>query len=717
MADGEHLKNEIVFSIDDLKKTLRNVEKFKKAAEEGADKLDNVNFESTGAARIEEAIQDASDAMENINEDAKVFGKLEAEIQAVKAEFAKVGSEIEEGSDEMKSLVNRANKLRSDAKQAANNTSELSANSGRAYQASMALGNVLADFPHGPSAAANNVGELIEGMFALRDEVSSVSAMFKAMLGPALFAGMITGVSELAANWDRVSNMVGDFVSRLKGAREETVKLNKAVRNLTEEGLGNIGEKGVMTPEELQKLRSELIERREKRESIISDRRTQKMVGLGDAMMQNQLRRARANQQSAPSFTSQHTRALKSATTAIKQQPLTIDEISKVLTDANFSESRAKEIAQGLISDDESGSGGEIDLADGPEMEYADDRVTLRGPEIIDPSKVSGKGPIPESVSRRRMDVLLQRRSMQRRSNTMATTSPRSFARRRQMEQNRFATTKERLDARIRRMREDRSDMRTGGASKGEIQKQTNKIQTALAKRRKVKKQHQQRLEKIETQHRQRRLQAFNRFTSNFQQIGGAMSSLFSTWRKERTRELKKEGKSQKEINETIREEGKKRFEFMKKLRIASSVANTISSGVLAFHQTMQLPLGGFQLPLAISNMAATLAAGYAKVRKLQSLRIGGGVGSAGGAGGAGGAAGARYKQLDGRIRNRRVENTAIESNRDMAQPSASRDLAKSVKKEQEKTRSAIREGMSIGDDAAFRSNEEGANYSSKATS
>jgi hypothetical protein len=157
----------------------------------------------------------------------------------------------------------------------------------------------------------------------------------------------------------------------------------------------------------------------------------------------------------------------------------------------------------------------------------------------------------------------------------------------------------------------------------------------------------------------------------------------------------------------------------MKQIRIASTIADTIAAGVTSFKGTLATLGGGpWAYGIAISQMAATLAAGYAQVRKLRNLTIGSG-GAGGGAAGAGSgsAPGARFTQRSGRMRERRVQNFVRERSRDTAQSAVARETAKAVREEQAKTRRAIREGMAIGDEAAFESREAARAFEQKATS
>ncbi|WP_162890656.1 hypothetical protein [Salinibacter ruber] len=242
-----------------------------------------------------------------------------------------------------------------------------------------------------------------------------------------------------------------------------------------------------------------------------------------------------------------------------------------------------------------------------------------------------------------------------------------------------------------------------GGFEKSkQIRKVNAKIQKKFAERRRLRMHHNERMEKLREQEKrahwqqsQQKLRNMSCITSSFRQIGSSITSLVRMNVRQRVRELRREGMAEKKARKRAVKEHRKRFERMKKIRIAAAVADTIASGVTSFRGTLQALGGGpWAYGVAIAQMGVSLAAGYAQVRRLQQLSIGSGTPGSGAAGGSGGGAlGAKYKKLTRRDSNRRVERHAMERSRDRA--SGRRGTAE-----------AIRDGMAIGDDEAFRQKE-----------
>ena len=67
-----------------------------------------------------------------------------------------------------------------------------------------------------------------------------------------------------------------------------------------------------------------------------------------------------------------------------------------------------------------------------------------------------------------------------------------------------------------------------------------------------------------------------------------------------------------------------------KALRTASAIIDTISGAVGAYMQTVKTLPAPWNIPAAAANAAAVLAAGYAQIRSINAVKVGGSSGSAG---------------------------------------------------------------------------------------
>ena len=86
------------------------------------------------------------------------------------------------------------------------------------------------------------------------------------------------------------------------------------------------------------------------------------------------------------------------------------------------------------------------------------------------------------------------------------------------------------------------------------------------------------------------------------------------------------------DIFEASGEEDEKAAKQAKVLRTASAVIDTISGAIGAYMQTVKTMPAPFNIPVAAANAAAVLAAGYAQIKKINSVQVGsGGSSSAGG--------------------------------------------------------------------------------------
>jgi hypothetical protein len=121
---------------------------------------------------------------------------------------------------------------------------------------------------------------------------------------------------------------------------------------------------------------------------------------------------------------------------------------------------------------------------------------------------------------------------------------------------------------------------------------------------------------------------------SSFSNIAEAS---YNSWKSKRQEDLKEQGKSQKERRKIIKKEGKKRFQMMKAMKLASAVASGLEAQIHAW--TKGMSVGG--PPLAIAMSAASAAKTGFLINKIASMSIGdtisGGAGGAGGAGAPGG--------------------------------------------------------------------------------
>lgn len=221
---------------------------------------------------------------------------------------------------------------------------------------------------------------------------------------------------------------------------------------------------------------------------------------------------------------------------------------------------------------------------------------------------------------------------------------------------------------------------------------------------------------------RQGLLERSNIYRQNVAQMAGMYSSasqtLFNVWQTERERDLDALGYTEEQKNEVIQREGKKRFENMKKMMIAEAIINSLNAGTGALVSIWTSPaLQGqpwAQAALSATMVPAVIASGYAQVRKIQSMQIGGS--ASGGASGGIGAAG--YKVLDRGVRDQRAEDFAVEQTRDVSVAERSNEsLETEVRKLGDRMTGALKESRAIGDDEAARVKARAETYESKAVS
>ena len=121
-------------------------------------------------------------------------------------------------------------------------------------------------------------------------------------------------------------------------------------------------------------------------------------------------------------------------------------------------------------------------------------------------------------------------------------------------------------------------------------------------------------------------------------QITGAASniasSVFQTWREKRSQDLKDQGKSAEERRKIMKEEGKKRFQIMKAIKIANAITSGISATIASYEKGAEI--GG--PPVGAAFAATTAAAMAMKINQLRKVSIGDKFsGASGGSGESGG--------------------------------------------------------------------------------
>jgi hypothetical protein len=136
-------------------------------------------------------------------------------------------------------------------------------------------------------------------------------------------------------------------------------------------------------------------------------------------------------------------------------------------------------------------------------------------------------------------------------------------------------------------------------------------------------------------------------------QVVGAVEDVatqsFESWLSVRQQELKAEGKSQEERTEIIKKEGKRRFQFMKAMKITEASIAGLTGAINAYVAGTNLSKAGVPAPIphivGLSLMGASLAATGAKISKIAGMSIGDKLGGGGAAGGGGGARGGQFTQ------------------------------------------------------------------------
>lgn len=133
--------------------------------------------------------------------------------------------------------------------------------------------------------------------------------------------------------------------------------------------------------------------------------------------------------------------------------------------------------------------------------------------------------------------------------------------------------------------------------------------------------------EKLQDDHVKNKIKKAGEFGQEFLgQTSSFASTWFNTWKNEREQELKQQGKTEEERRKILKEEGQKRFQFMKNVKIAEASADTIAG--------VAKTIGNYPFPYWIPLAAAHAAAGAARVNKIAQLSIGDKIGGGGGVGG-----------------------------------------------------------------------------------
>jgi len=117
--------------------------------------------------------------------------------------------------------------------------------------------------------------------------------------------------------------------------------------------------------------------------------------------------------------------------------------------------------------------------------------------------------------------------------------------------------------------------------------------------------------------------------------VTGAMANVaeasYSAWQSRREQDLKEQGKTEEQRRKIIKEEGKKRFQIMKGIKLASAIVSGLEAQIHAW--TKGMATGG--PPLAIAMSAASAAKTAFMIQKIASMSIGDRLGGMGGGGGA----------------------------------------------------------------------------------
>ncbi|AUO79336.1 hypothetical protein [Salinibacter virus M31CR41-3] len=742
----------------------------------------SLNQMSPDTDGYEELKQEARD-FESAIADAKAGLNATAdEMQEVANDSDRTASELEVAAGQYKDMARWGNRIKNRTKETASQADKLAHSNANARQSAMALGNILSDAPHGMMAISNNVGELVEGFQNINTSSKGIMGYMKAMVGPALLGGLLTGVFTLASRWDKVRDSIESATMALQGYSDAQIALNEAVNKGVEKRLTKKENLKKLTEDQQELLLQTLKTRRDSLEE-------QQKGTAGDPSAY-----ATSGENPTPdimqtkSLSSELEDMLKTLNTMDKKTSRVKKEVRTLLSQAGTPEGEIGDIIQRLFGDED----GEetFDAKDVREFrrevermrikmatQGAEQKMALKQQEIQAEQQAELKKARkmfgPNSEQFRLVKSFYKRKQMlaeqqikaeleaqevaQRKENRMAQISVRrnkaqamnartlpipgrgigsnvqqvrnQIARKRT--QRGFAA--EKRNAQIQAVQERRRDMvmRMFGTPGGPTNEQSRQMQSLnrqysklLAKRRSARAKHNREMKKLRQQENQaqfrqtqKKMGAISQMTSNVQQAFSSLTGVIRAGVQQRIRQYRREGMSQEKARKKAVAESRAKFNQMKKIQIAASVANTIAAGVKNFHGTIEKMGGGpLAYGVAISQMAATLASGYAQVRKLQQTKIGGGVPGQG-TGGGGGSLSSSFSQLDSRTRNERVRNFVQETASDQVRSDAESDTAKAIREEEAKTREKLDESRAIGDEESFDSNQRAEDYRNKAVS
>lgn len=203
-------------------------------------------------------------------------------------------------------------------------------------------------------------------------------------------------------------------------------------------------------------------------------------------------------------------------------------------------------------------------------------------------------------------------------------------------------------------------------------------------------------------------------------QVVGAVEDVatqsFESWLSVRQQELKAEGKSQEERTEIIKKEGKRRFQFMKAMKITEASIAGLTGAINAYVAGTNLSKAGVPAPIphivGLSLMGASLAATGAKISKIAGMSIGDKLGGGGAAGGGGGARGGQFTQ-------RAAASSATAAGRVGTEMQAQRNndedkINKTAKRVGEEVGKQMPDRVTMDDDTAEQANDAAVNQKSK---
>lgn len=204
-----------------------------------------------------------------------------------------------------------------------------------------------------------------------------------------------------------------------------------------------------------------------------------------------------------------------------------------------------------------------------------------------------------------------------------------------------------------------KAKLKNGEISKQKFKRQADNVQKQITM---TEQQWYRKRENLQDQHVKKKIKRASQFGQEFLgQTSSFASTWFNTWKNEREQELKEQGKTEEERRKILKEEGQKRFQFMKNVKIAEASADTIAG--------VAKTIGNYAFPYWIPLAAAHAAAGAARVNKIAQLSIGDKIGGGGGAGAGGSASSLKgeFTQLTPDRNARRANNLANASRRSQA--------------------------------------------------